>query len=313
MKKNVVVIGGGHGQSIILEGLKNIDDINLSAIVTVADNGGSTGRLKNSYNVPAMGDIRNVMVALAAEESIMADLMDYRFEGKEDVGGHALGNLIITALTQINGNFVKSIIDLSTLLNLKGEVVPSTTQLVDIYALMKDGTKVFGESNIPKQNNQIDQIFYMDDVKANNYAVEVIKRADYIIFGIGSLYTSIMPNIIIDEIKDALKVSNAEKIYFANVMSQLGETDGYSLEDHVKAIEKHSYKGIIDKVIFPNNIISDEILLKYNKSNTYKVPIKEIEHDYKIMYRDLLDFNTGYIRHSSKKIEKVFREILKEG
>lgn len=310
--KNVVVIGGGHGQSVILRGLKNIADIHVSAVVTVADDGGSTGRLRNGYNMPAMGDIRNVMVSLAESETMMSELMDYRFGGHVDVSGHSLGNLMLTALTQISGNFLEAIKTLSKVLKVKGEVIPSTTQIVDLIAVMEDGTKVKGESNIPKFHNRIEKVYYENKVFATEEAIRAIHDADYILFGIGSLYTSIMPNVIIEEIAYALKKSHAKKIYFCNAMSQPGETDNYTLEDHVEAIEKHTYPGIIDLVVYHSNVLHDEVLKYYKEEGSYPVAIKEEEHDYKIVKKDLLKFENNLIRHESGKIKKAFEEILEE-
>lgn len=308
--KKVVVIGGGTGQSVILRGLKNIENIKLSAIVTVADDGGSTGRLRQEYHIPAMGDIRNVMVALAESETLLSSLMDYRFEGNGDVAGHNLGNLLLTALTQISGNFLEAIQTFSRVLRVKGEIIPSTTQIVNLIAMMEDGTKVKGESNIPKFHNCIEKVYYQEQVYATKRAISAIAGADYIIFGIGSLYTSIMPNIIIPEITHALKASKAKKLYFCNVMSQPGETDYFTLEDHVAAIEKHSYNGIIDMVIAHNNILYERVLKKYELEQSYPIWHTNQEHSYVLKRMDLLRFDDGLIRHDSEKIRVAFEDIL---
>ena len=173
----VVVIGGGHGQSVILRGIKFIQDIQISAIVTVADDGGSTGRLRRQFHIPAMGDIRAVLIALAESETLLKNLMEYRFEGdpdpdQEDQGvmGHNLGNLILTALTQSCGSFLESIGILSKILNVRGDIIPATTQVITLFARMADGTIVRGESNIPNMNNRIDTVFYQETVKASEKA-----------------------------------------------------------------------------------------------------------------------------------------------
>lgn len=214
--KKIVVIGGGHGQSTILRGLKTIHDIDLTAIVTVADDGGSTGRLRRQFHIPAMGDIRNVLLALAESETLLNDLMEYRFEETEEdseIGGHNLGNLILTAMTQRCGSFMESIATLSKVLRVKGDIVPSTSQVITLYAEMEDGTIVRGESNIPNINNHISKVFYEETVHATKESIEAILNADLIIFGIGSVYTSILPNTIIPEIKDALNQTKALKCY----------------------------------------------------------------------------------------------------
>ena len=201
--KNVVIIGGGHGQSAICRGIKNIENLKISAIVTVADDGGSTGRLRKRFHIPAMGDIRNVMIALAESESLMGNLMDYRFEDTDgdesDVGGHNLGNLILTALTQQCGSFMEAVQTIGKVLNVKGNIIPATTQVITLYAMMDDGVIVKGEANIPARHNRIRKVFYQEPVHAVPEAVAALKNADLIIYGIGSVYTSILPNIIIDE------------------------------------------------------------------------------------------------------------------
>ena len=163
-KKRVVVLGGGTGQAVMLRGLKQIEDIELTAIVTVADDGGSTGRLRRSFHIPAMGDLRNVMIAMAESESLLGNLMNYRFddtiEGSNELSGHNLGNLILTALTQTSGSFMEAITQISNVLNVKGDILPSTSQIITLYAEMEDGTIVRGESNIPKVRNRIKRVFY---------------------------------------------------------------------------------------------------------------------------------------------------------
>lgn len=308
--KKVAIIGGGTGSSVILQGFKEIEDIEISAIVTVADDGGSTGRLRKHYQMPAMGDIRNVMVSLAENESLLGPLMDYRFEGNEDVGGHNLGNLMLTALTQTTGNFTEAIQKLSEVLNIKGEVIPSTTQIVTLMAKMEDGTIVRGESNIPKMNHRILEVYYQEKVTANIQAIKALKEADYIIYGIGSLYTSILPNIIIPELKQAIIESKAKKIYFCNAMSQPGETTGYSLEDHVRAIEDHAQAKIIDIVVSFSDILHQKTLNRYLEQCSEPIRIKESEHDYIIKECQILTFNEGYIHHDSNRLKEVFVDII---
>lgn len=310
--KKVVVIGGGTGLSTILRGVKHIRNIDLTAIVTVADDGGSTGRLRKQFHIPAMGDIRNVMIALAESESMLGSLMNYRFEGEnEDVGGHNLGNLILTALVQSSGSFMEAIKESSKVLNVKGHIVPSTTQVITLFAMMQDGTIVRGESNIPSFNNRIERVFYNEKVYASKEAVKAIREADYIIYGIGSLYTSIMPNLIIDGILEAIKGSSAKKIYVCNAMSQPGETDGYSLEDHVEAIQEHTYERAIHTVITYNNEINQDLLAKYRLMGSHPIMIHDLHHDYEIVEEDILSFEEGYIRHDSDKVKDVLEKMMK--
>ena len=308
--KNVVVIGGGSGLSVMLRGLKNIQSTYLSAIVTVADDGGSTGRLRERFHIPAMGDIRNVMCALAEEETLFTQLMNFRFSGEDDIGGHNLGNLLLTALTETTGNFLESIQTFSKVLKVKGEIIPSTLQTVTLCAEMADGTVVNGQSNIPKVNNQIKQVFYSDSVHATEQAVNAIKKADLIVYGIGSLYTSIIPNIIISEIQVALKSNPCPKIYFCNAMTQPGETTGYSLEDHVNAITSHSFQQAIDTVVTYSNLIPADILQRYKDTESKPVTPTEKDHPYQILRRDLLWDENTYVRHDSEKIRAVVEELL---
>ena len=190
----------------MLRGLKRIENINLTAIVTVADDGGSTGRIRRQFHIPAMGDVRNVMCAMAEEETIFTSLMNFRFDGEEkDIGGHNLGNLILTALTQTTGSFMEAISTFSKFLNVRGNIVPCSSEVVTLYAMMEDGTIVRGESNIPSFNNRIDKVFYQEKVTPTAEALQAIHEADVIVYGIGSLYTSILSNVIVDGIAERLK------------------------------------------------------------------------------------------------------------
>lgn len=310
--KRVVVIGGGHGQAAVLRGLKDIDGIELTTIVTVADDGGSTGRLRQDFHMPAMGDVRGVMLALAESETTLGQLMNYRFDDtSETMKGHNLGNLILTALTQTTGNFMEAIATVSSVLKVKGNIIPSTTQVITLYAVMEDGTIVRGESNIPKVRNHIQKVYYAEPVKACGAAVEAIQQADYIIYGAGSLYTSILPNLIIDEIREAIQQSNAKKIYFCNPMTQSGETEFYTVEDHVQAIEDH-LQDKIDVVYVANDEIPRYILDLYLKENSTHVPLRDREHRYQVIECPLLNMDTGVIRHDANKLKEVFLKELGE-
>ena len=308
--KKVVIIGGGTGLSVMLRGMKHIDDIQLSAIVTVADDGGSTGRIRDSYQIPAMGDIRHVMCAMAEEESIFTDLMNYRFGGEGDIAGHNLGNLLLLALSQTTGSFMGAIRTFSRVLKVRGKIIPSTLEIVTLFAIMEDGTIVRGEDNIPKFRNHIDRVFYQRDIKATKESLEAIREADLIIYGIGSLYTSIMPNLIIDEIRNELIANPCRKVYFCNAMSQPGETDHYSLEDHVNAILHHAYADAVDIVVTNNNTFSKEMLDKYSAMGSAPIPIREQRHPYLVLQRDLMNMDDALIRHDSQKVKAVVEEIL---
>lgn len=310
--KKVVVIGGGHGQAAVLRGLKDIKNIELTTIVTVADDGGSTGKLRRDFQIPAMGDIRGVMIALAESETLLSTLMDYRFdEESETMGGHNLGNIILTALTKSTGSFMDAITMISKVLNVKGNIVPSTTQVITLFAVMEDGTIVRGESNIPKVRNHIQKVYYTEEVKATEDAIRAISNADYIVYGAGSLYTSILPNVIIEDIKLAIQKSKAKKIYFCNPMTQSGETEFYTVEDHVRAIEEH-VQDKIDKVYVANDMIPNEVLKAYLVEHSTKVPLASNEHEYEVELCSLLSFDNRLVRHDAQKVKEVFLKELGE-
>lgn len=311
IKKKVVVIGGGTGQATLLRGLKLLNNIHLTAIVTVADDGGSTGRLRRAFHIPAMGDIRNVMISMAESETMLSRLMDYRFEGapENEMYGHNLGNLILTALTDRSGNFMEAITAISKVLNVKGDIVPSSLQVITLYAEMVDGTIVRGESNIPKSGNRINRVFYQEKVRASRQAIDAIKSADLVIYGVGSLYTSICPNLIIEDIANALKVTKAKKIYVCNALTQPGETDLYSMEEHVDAIVRHS--GVdVDLVLKANDALPPEVVERYKLMGSMIVDMTEEEHAYPIIQDNLLDFTDGLVRHDPLKVKDMIERIL---
>ena len=312
--KHIVVIGGGHGQSAICRGIKNISDVDISAIVTVADDGGSTGRLRRRFHIPAMGDIRNVMISLAESETLMTDIMNYRFDdpdGSEtDISGHNLGNLILTALTQQTGSFMEAVSEIQKVLNVRGKIIPATSQVITLLAEMEDGVVVKGEANIPTRANRISRVFYDQPVHAESEAIEAIRQADLIIYGIGSVYTSILPNVIIPEIQQELMKAKARKVYFCNAMTQPGETDGYCLEEHVAALRSHGVP--VDAVITSTEIIPEDILVSYYRQGSTPVYIRDGQHDYEIIRRSLLIFKDGLIRHDPKQIQAVISDLVKE-
>lgn len=311
MIKKVVVMGGGTGQATLLRGLKLLQNIHLTAIVTVADDGGSTGRLRRAFHIPAMGDIRNVMISMAESETMLSTLMEYRFEGtpENEIYGHNLGNLILTALTDRSGNFMEAITAISKVLNVKGDIIPSTLQVITLFAEMVDGTIVRGESNIPKTGNRINRVFYQDKVRASRQAIEAIKSADLIIYGVGSLYTSICPNLIIEDLAEALKVAKAKKIYVCNAMTQPGETDDYSMEEHVEAIVRHC--GVeVDLVVKANDSLPPEVVERYKFMGSMIVEMAQKEHSYPVMLSSLLDFSDGLVRHDPLKVKDLIASIL---
>jgi uncharacterized cofD-like protein len=242
--------------------------------------------------------------------------MSYRFESdeadsKSELAGHNLGNIILTALTTKSGSFMEAIYLMSQVLKVKGDIIPSTSQIVTLYAHMDDGTIVKGESNIPKSKNKIRDVFYDEPVEATKQAIKAIETADLIVFGIGSLYTSICANLIIPDISKALVHSTAKKVYLCNAMTQKGETDGYSMEDHISTLENHAQIKVNEVIVY-KDVIPTELLEKYAAQDAHPVVIKEKTHAYKVLKRKLLSYDQGLIRHDSKLIQKVINDILKE-
>lgn len=313
----VTVIGGGTGLSALIRGLKNVPKISeLNAIVTVSDNGGSTKELREAFNIPAMGDIRQVVVALSKNESTIEEVFKYRFKDEiPSLNNHSLGNLIITALIDLEKDFYNGIERLNDIFELKGNLIPiSNYSEIELCAEYEDGTIAKGETSIPNKNKKISKIFYDDkNIVANKRAIDAIKEADYIIFGIGSLFTSIISNLVIPGVKDAInKNTNAKKIYFGNIMTEPGETDNFVMYDHVKAIEKHIGKNEIDYLIFNSSSINKDVLKKYNESSSKLVEYDDnLKNSHVIVYEyPLLDSDANEIKHSAKKISKCFSDLL---
>lgn len=256
----VAVIGGGTGLSVMLRGLKT-KTYNLTAVVTVADDGGSTGRIRQDLDIIAPGDLRNCLVALADKEGLMEKLFAHRFGGSGNLTGHSFGNLFIAALIEVLGDVEEAMDATSKVLKVRGKVVPATAEKVSLNAELTDGRIVHGESQIPKAHGKIKRVFTTPEhPKAIQSAVKAIEEANTIVLGPGSLYTSIMPNLCVPEIIDAICRSKAKKIYICNVMTQPGETDGYSVADHVAAINRQVGKPVIDFVLANEGPIAPETL-----------------------------------------------------
>jgi len=247
----IVAIGGGTGLSSLLRGLKTYTS-NLSAIVTVADDGGSSGRLRDEYRILPPGDFRQCLVALADAEPLMKQLFDHRFkEGSLD--GHSFGNLFIMAMADVTGNFEHALRESGKVLAVKGTILPSTLQDVTLVASM-NGRSVEGESKIPKQNEPISQVFLKPDgAQANPEAVQAILNAELVVIGPGSLYTSILPNLLVEGMVEAIKASPALKVLVCNLASQKGETDGYNVDDYLRVIREHVGSNLFDFVLVNSN------------------------------------------------------------
>ena len=310
----IVAIGGGQGLSHLLLGLKEYT-ANLTAIVTVADSGGSSGRLRQEFNIVAPGDIRNCLVALADASALMGELFQYRFAEGDGLKGHSFGNLFLTAMVQINkGDFKKAVEESSKVLAIRGKVIPSTVHDVHLIAEYMDGSKTKGEAKIPQANAPIKRITITpEDAIPTDDALTAIAQADIIVMGPGSLYTSILPNLIIKGMKEAIAASSAFKIYICNVMTQAGETEGFTASDHVRVLVEHTHPQLVDACLINDAVVSNEIALnRYRDENAYPVAadsdrIKAM--GIKVIATDLLSV-ANYVRHDSKKLTQALIKLI---
>ena len=310
--KKIVAIGGGTGLSSLLRGLKHFSH-NLTAIVTVADDGGSSGRLRTELGVLPPGDIRNCIAALAKED-LLRELFQYRFSAGDGLKGHSFGNLFLTAMTEVTGNFETAIAACSEVLTIKGRVLPATLDDMRLWAELDGGKLVEGESNIAAAKGKIEHIGCIPArPTALPASIKAIKSADCIVLGPGSLYTSIIPNLLVPEIKDAIANTHVPRIYVCNIMTQPGETDDYTVSDHLKAIERACGQKIFDLVIVNSQPLSPQALAKYAEEGSYPVTIDRAELDLlgcNVILADILDEDptTHCIRHNSKKVAKIIAE-----
>ncbi len=309
----IVAIGGGHGLSNLLLALKEYSS-NITAIVTVADSGGSSGRLREEFNIVAPGDIRNCLVALADAPALMGDLFQFRFSENSQLKGHNFGNLFLTAMVQITkGDFEKAVKESSKVLAIRGKVVPATVTNVHLVAEYADGKRTEGEAKIPRPNVRITKLFMKpENAKPTTDALEAIAGAEVIILGPGSLYTSVIPNLIINGITEAISRSSAFKIYVCNVMTQHGETDGYTASDHLQAIVGHTRKDIVGACLINNAIAPQEMLGRYENEHSFPVKpdserIKEM--GFLAVEADLLGV-TDYVRHDLNKLTQALTKLI---
>ncbi|RWZ54976.1 YvcK family protein [Halobacillus fulvus] len=312
-KPRVVVIGGGTGMPVLLRGLKNLP-IDLSAIVTVADDGGSSGRLRTEMEIPAPGDIRNVVAALSDAEPMLLELFQHRFANGNGLFGHSMGNLLLAAMASMTGDFYRGIKEISRVLNVRGEIFPIANHSMNLHAEMEDGTVVMGESSIPKQNKRIKRVFVSPTpVQPLPEAVEAIKKADLIVISPGSLYTSILPNIIIPEIGQALKETKANVTYICNVMTQEGETSGYTAADHLQALFDHIGNDVIQSIVVHNKPIEQEVREAYAKENAEPViyDIKRLKSmGIEVVEEDIIDHSKATIRHDTQKLAQLIHSMI---
>lgn len=313
--KKIVVIGGGTGVFTVLSGLKKYP-VDLSAIVTMADNGGSTRILREEFGILPPGDIRRALVALAQSEKMLASLFNYRFKNGRGLAGHNFGNLLITALERIKGDFEKAIDEAGKILNIKGEVIPVTLKNTNLYALLEDGKIIEGEENIdvPKHNPclKIKKVYLEPKARVNQRAKSAILKADFIVIGPGDLYTSIIPNLLVRGIPQAIKKSKAKKIYISNLMTKLGETNNFNGTDFIEGIEKYLGRNVLDYVIFNNKRPLISRVAKYEKEGSVFVRCNKKDFKqkkYKIIYGNFLR-DKGFIRHDPVKLAKIILQII---
>ena len=303
-RPHLVVMGGGTGLSVMLRGLKN-KPLDITAIVTVADDGGSSGMLRDELQMPPPGDIRNVLTALADVEPLMSELLNYRFSGNGGLSGHSLGNLILAGMTDITGDFVTAVREISRVFAVRGQVLPAAAEAVVLRAEMEDGTIVTGESQIPEYGGRIKRVYLEPDhVEPLPEAIHAIEQADAIIIGPGSLYTSILPNLLVPKLAEAVVSSKAAKIFIGNVMTQPGETDGYSVGDHLKAIDAHIGHKIFDYVIVNNGDIPEPVQEMYAEKGAKPVQLdlEEILKYSNECIADRLVMYRTYLRHDANKL-----------
>lgn len=310
MNKNVVVLGGGTGQSVLLSGLKKFP-ANITAVVSVADDGRNTGKLREQFNIPAMGDVRRVLIALSETEEFVSELFSYRFKTDSDLNGNNIGNLLLTAMSDICGNLSSGVKEISKILNLKGEVLPLTDDNVVLMGEMEDGSIIEGEHNITLSPLKIKRVFYKEEPNVNEEVIDKIKESDAIILSMGSVYTSIIPNLLCDEVIHAIDSSNAKIIYVCNVMTQPGETDDFKVSDHINLLNSYLGNKKIDVVITNNEEISRETQMIYETTEQKDLVIVDDENiKIENVSKPLIRVENNVIRHDNLKLALEIINIL---
>ena len=306
----IVVVGGGTGLSTLLRGLK-VYSANITAIVTVADDGGSSGRLRQEFGVLPPGDIRNCLAALADQEKLLTELFQYRFKTGNGLVGHSFGNLFLTAMSEITGDLERAIAASSQVLAVRGRVLPATLSDVRLWAELADGRRIEGESNITEANGKITNIGCIPaNPPALPAALKAIKEADYIIIGPGSLYTSIIPNLLVPEIAEAIASRTVPRIYVCNIMTQPGETQGYAVSDHIRAIDEACGKKLFNAVLVHRKVPSAQSLINYAQVNSHPVfldreAISNLGR--RIVLSNVMDedVHTNFVRHNPERLARV--------
>jgi uncharacterized cofD-like protein len=316
MKKQpkVVVLGGGTGLSVLLRGLKHYP-VDITAIVTVADDGGSSGRLRRDYDMPPPGDVRNVIAALSEVEPLVEKMFQHRFKVGDGIVGHSLGNLLLAAMHDITGDFLTGIRELSRVLNVRGQVLPAAKNSIILSAELEDGTIVQGESKIPLSNKKIRRVFLSDEeIEPLRESVKAIQEADLIVIGPGSLYTSILPNLLVTGISTAIREATAPRVYVCNVMTQPGETTDYTAGDHVQALIDHVGHNFIDVVIVNNETIPSEFLDLYLEEGASQVKFDEERlksFGIGLVCDNIIQYGT-LVRHDAKRVSDLLLGLIEK-
>ncbi len=316
MKQKVVVLGGGTGSSTLLRGLKEFP-LDITAIVSVCDDGRSTGVLREEFNIPAVGDIRRVLVALSETEPLVMELFNYRFHTTSDLDGHTVGNLLLTASSGITGNLSDGIEALSKVFNLKGKVVPLTEDNVVLMGEMADGSVVEGEHNITENQNAVKRVFYKEKPVPTKDAIKALEEADLIVLSMGSLFTSIIPNLICEEIVDAIDRSRGKIMYVCNMVTQPGETEDFKVSDHIRLINQYLGKHKLDVVVANDGKIDEDMARRY-ESLEQKDPVvldREVAEGLvaRVISDDYVTVKNNLLRHDVLKLGLHIFGYLLEG
>ena len=301
--KKVVIFGGGSGQSQLLKGLVQFP-LDITAVVSVSDNGASTGKLREEFSIPAVGDITKVLMSMSTTSKGVKELFNYRFKKDSSISNHSIKNLIMTALLEMKGDFAHSLPILCDLLDVKGHIYPLTEDNVDLVGITKSGKEIKGEAEITESKSKIVDIKYDKKVNVNKKVIEAIEKADLIILSSGSLLTSLLPNLIIPEIQNSINKSKAKKLYVCNMLTQPGETDNFKVSDHIKVLEKYLGKGIIDVVIANNSKITKKqsTLAKSEGKDSVEVDEAKVKDmGIELITDNLFVLENGYVRHNSLK------------
>ena len=316
MKRKVVVLGGGTGSSTLLRGLKEFP-LDITAIVSVCDDGRSTGVLREEFSIPAVGDIRRVLAALSETEPLVMELFNYRFRTTSDLDGHTVGNLLLTASSEITGNLSDGIEALSKVFNLKGKVVPLTEDNVVLMGEMSDGEIVEGEHNITQYGKSIKRVYYKEEPTPTKEAVKALEEADLIVLSMGSLFTSVIPNLICEGIIQAIDRSNAKIMYACNMVTQPGETEDFKVSDHIKFLNQYLGKHKVDVVLANNGEIDREMAKRYESLEQKDPVVLDLEETKEIVETVIADnyvaIKNNLLRHNVLKLSMhIFGYLLEQ-